>query len=133
MFEDELLRMRECSDDEQGKSLNRLVDQFRAGRNIEEMYPLLLSDDDALVEVGAYITSEIETDYYNTPKMIKRLAQLTNHRSAIVRFYALSSLFPVLDPSNKETQMMIARLCNDENEGVKRAAARASRSLGIDN
>jgi HEAT repeat protein len=111
--------------------LNSLVDQFRAGRDPNEVLRLLFSENDELVRIGAYITNEISTKYYDTEAFIDRLYELTNHQVPRVRHYSLAALFPLLSPTCQRAHDLVVKLLNDLNEGVRLAAELTARRLGI--
>jgi len=96
MIENEVL---EILNSESVDSLTALVDQFREGRDTDELLRLLLSDDDRVVNIGVLIASEIAADHYNTEVFIRRLRELTNHALPSVRFYALGAIFPIDNPT----------------------------------
>jgi hypothetical protein len=81
--------------------LMSLVDQFREGRDPEELLRLLLSDDYDLVNIGALITSEISAQRYNTVSFIRRLRELSTHTMPSVQFYARNALFPLDNPTEQ--------------------------------
>lgn len=130
MIEDEVLAIANSASDA-AVALNSLVDQFRLGRDPEEILRLLLAENDELIRTGVWITTEISTDHYNTVPIITRLKDLTNHQDPSIRCYALNSLFPLLDPAHRETHDIITKLLKDPNEGVRETADAIAKSLGI--
>jgi hypothetical protein len=131
MIESEVLAILTSAGD-RGSELNSLVDQYRAGRDSEDLLRLLHSKDNDLVQIGAYIAGEISFEHYNTSSFIDRLWELTNHEIPAIRFNALGALFPALDRSKQETRELIGKLLNDSNKGVRLAAESAARQLGIE-
>jgi hypothetical protein len=114
-----------------GGELNSLADQYRAGRDAEDLFGLLCSKNNDLVQIGAWIVGEISFEYYNAPFFIDRLRELTGHEVPAIRFRALGALFPALDATQQETRDLVTRMRNDTNEGVRLAAEAAARQLGI--
>jgi len=82
--------------------LNDLTDEFRMGRNAEELIPLLESQDSGVVGVATYILKEIDPDAYSSPKFIERLKRLLSHQAFEVRFNAVGALWPFADKECQE-------------------------------
>ena len=131
MIETEVLTIVNGTGDRPG-DLNSLVDQFRDGRDSEDLLSLLRSENNELVRIGAWMTGEISFDRYNTPFFIDRLRELTNHEIPAIRFHALKALYPSLDPMQQETRDLIAKSRNDANEGVRLTAEAAAKTLGLE-
>ncbi|GIX00060.1 MAG: hypothetical protein KatS3mg111_3392 [Pirellulaceae bacterium] len=119
--------------DEAAAELNHLVDQFREDRDPTELLELINSTSDEFIEIGAWILSEIRPERYNTGEFLDRLHELTAHPSPVIRIHSLSALYPFLRGGDTRTINLIARMQNDENEGVKIAAEAAALRLGITN
>lgn len=92
-------------------ALLTLVDEFRSGRDPQELLDLLYSTNDECIRVGAFITSEISTETYESGRFISRLHELTAHHDLSTRLYALNSLYPLLDPIDRDN--LVARLLKD--------------------
>jgi HEAT repeat protein len=105
-----------------GKRLNRLADQFRSGRDVQEVLVLLESTDAELVSIGAWILGELPIDLYNTEAFISRLRHLLEHQAPDVRFHAFAALFPALNWRDDVARRLLTKLLNDPNEGVRRSA-----------
>ncbi|MEK6234096.1 MAG: hypothetical protein N2C14_05245, partial [Planctomycetales bacterium] len=131
MIEDEVLTIVNGTGN-RAEELNSLVDQFRRGREPEDLLRLLCSDNNELVRTGAYIASEISIEQYNSTSFIGRLRELTDHQIPLIRCFALTALYPFLDATQQETRDLIAKLLKDTNEGVRMSAEAAARSLGIE-
>ena len=131
MIEEEL-RTILSGEDDQADKLNRLVDQFRDRRDSSELLGLLNSCDNEFVRIGAWILSEIPFNRYNIPDVIARLYELSRHETPLVRLYALGAIFPALDRTNSDCLALIARLRDDDIEGVRMGAEAAARRLGIE-
>lgn len=128
MIEQEVLDIvADASDD--GQRLNDLVDEFRSGRDIEEINLLLDASDPELVSIGAWILGELRFEVYQRDTIISRLHSLTDHAAPGVRLSALGALFPALDPTQATTKMLLQKLLRDPNEGVRRAAEAAASRL----
>lgn len=112
-----------------GQQLNDLVDTFRNGRPPKELWPLLATDETALVSVAVWILSELSEELCGTTEIVERLRQLTEHSDPLVRFYALSAVFPFLNSTDPSTRDLLSRLAQDTNEGVRRIAHAASGRL----
>ena len=119
--------------DEASAELNRLVDEFREGRDAVELLDLINSASDELVRIGAWMLSEIRPEKYNNEEFADRLLELATHSIPAIRLHSLSALFPFLCGDNPRTVDLIARLQNDGNEGVRLAAEAAAVRLGITN
>jgi hypothetical protein len=128
MIENEVLEILN-GNAELGERLNSLADQFRGKRDLHELFTLLCSSNNDLVRIGAWITSEIAFELYNTPAFIDRLRELTTHHVSAIRCYALGALYPSLDPEKQDTRDLILRLQKDTNEGVRLSAEAAGRRL----
>ena len=129
MIMEEIERILEDSDDD-GRALNVLVDEFRVGRDVKELSRLLSSQNDEIVSIGAWMLSELHFDLYRDTILVEELFRLTEHHDSSVRFNALGAVFPALNLDNNESRALLERLKNDENEGVRRKAVAAARSLG---
>lgn len=121
MIEREILDVIGDSEDE-GNRINQIADEFRRGRDPEELIDLLDSDNEELVAAGVWILEEIPPSIYNSTHFMDRLKSLMKHESAMVRFYAIGALFPAVDASSKK---LLAELQNDSNEGVRKKARAA--------
>jgi hypothetical protein len=129
MIEQEILEIVRGSPDK-GERLNEIADQFRGGRNVNELTALLDSADAELASLGAWILSELHLERYNFDFVISRLRKLVEHENPTVRFHAFGALFPALNWQDVESQDLVAKLRNDPNEGVRRSAeAVAARRL----
>jgi hypothetical protein len=92
-------------------ALLTLVDEFRSGRDPQELLDLLYSTNDECIRVGAFITSEISTEKYESGRFVSRLHELTDHHDFSTRLYALNSLCPLLDPIDRDN--LFARILTD--------------------
>jgi HEAT repeat protein len=121
MIEEEIMDIIGESDDK-GSRFNRLADEFRRERDPRELLDLLDSTNEDLVAAGVWILEEIPLSRYNSTHFIERLMRLINHKSAMVRFYAVGALFPALDAASTN---LIESLQDDPNEGVRKKAKAA--------
>jgi HEAT repeat protein len=128
MIEQEIAEI-EADKNDTGERLNRLIDEFRRGRDVNDLVPLLESSNSLYVSLGVYILGELPLELYNSDALISRLRDLTGHSSPAVRFNALGAIFPVLSATDVSTQAMLRRLLGDENEGVRNAAQAAAARL----
>lgn len=125
VIEQEVLdTVRDANDN--GERLNRIADQFRNGRDVHEVLALLNSSNDELVSVGAWILGELRVDLYNSNPFVSRLKELVDHRTPAVRFHAFGALFPALNWRDESARLLLAKLRNDPNEGVRRCAEAAA-------
>jgi HEAT repeat protein len=116
---------------EPGQGLNRLADEFRRGRNVEELMSALESTNSEVVSLASWILSELPFELYDSVAITSSLQRLTAHDDPAVRFHALSALYPSLRSGAPVTRELLERLRRDPNEGVRLAAeAAASRLLG---
>src|ERR1051325_5921182 len=109
MIEQEILEIvREATDG--GKHLNEIADQFRSGRNVDELITLLDSPDAELVSLGAWILSELHLELYNFARFTSRLQRLIDHANPAVRFHAFGALCPALNWRDAATQTLLVKL-----------------------
>ena len=80
-----------------GERLNEIADQFRRGRDMNDLIALLDSSNSELVSIGAWILSELHFELYNSDILLSRLRELLNHKDLAVRFHALGAIYPALD------------------------------------
>jgi hypothetical protein len=114
-----------------GVRLNEIADEFRCGRDLNEVMVLLNSSNSRLVAFGVWILGELKFELYNSPEYIRRLTELTDHEDASVRFHALGALFPALDRDDAATLTLLSKLRGDENEGVRKSAEAAAARLSL--
>ena len=112
-----------------GERLNEIADQFRGGRDANDLVPLLDSDEPELVSIGAWILGELHPERYDGAQIISRLWALFDHQDPAVRFHALGAIFPFLKGQDVATQALLAKLRSDPNEGVRRRAEAAAARL----
>ena len=130
MIRDEILSLKADSEDS-GAGLNAIVDEFRGGRRIREIFALLSDGDAELVSVGVWILYELPFESYATRDFIERLYELVEHYDARVRFGALGALFPALRADDQRTKDLLKNLRDDPDEGVRMSAdAAAARLFG---
>lgn len=127
MIEEVLDIINDSVDD--GSRLNRVVDEFRDGRDTKELLNLLDSKDSELVATAVWILGELPYSIYNTDCIIKRLKLLLKHDNVTVRFYAIGALYPAFDATSKN---LLIELQSDSNEGVRLRAKAAIERLGLD-
>jgi hypothetical protein len=130
MIEQEILGIVRDPKDK-GERLNEIANQFRSGRDVDELIILLDSTDSELVSVGAWILAELPLDLYNFDDLISRLHGLVNDENAAVRFHAFGALFPALDWRDDAARTLLAKLRRDPNEGVRRSADAAAARLHL--
>ena len=116
---------------DKGERLNLLVDEFRRGRDVSELLPLLRSENVEVVSIVAWIFSELPEELYSAEEFVSALRDLTEHADAMVRFHALSAAFPFLNAGDAATRTLLARLMEDENAGVRKIAEAAAARLHI--
>jgi HEAT repeat protein len=112
-----------------GKRLNEIADQFRRGRDANDLVSLLDSDEPELVSIAAWILGELHPERYEDAQIISRLWALVDHQDSAVRFEALGAIFPFLRGQDAATQALLATLRSDPNEGVRRSAEAAAARL----
>lgn len=128
MIEEEILNIvADPADD--GTRLNEIAYQFCSGRDVSELIALLDSDNAELVWSGAWIISELPFELYSAEEFVSRLRGLTSHTEPTIRFTAFNALFPALSPHEKATHVLIQKLLNDPNPGVRKAAEAAAAQL----
>lgn len=114
---------------EQGQELNRLADEFRRGRDVEELRPALKSTNSEVVSIAAWILSELPFELYDSVAIVACLQELTAHEDPAVRFHAFSAVFPSLRPGASASRELLEKLRHDPNEGVRLAAEAAESRL----
>jgi hypothetical protein len=130
VIEDEILAIYQDRLDD-GTRLNVIADEFRDGRDVNEIKRLLDCADVRLVSIGAWILGEIPFDLYSSDDFVSKLWELTGHGDPLVRFHALGALFPALDRNSAATQVLLRKLRVDENEGVRISANAALKRLSL--
>ncbi len=130
MIENEVLSLLGKSDDN-GEELNKIVDRFRNGCDIQNIEDLLISQNSKLVSIGAWILSELQFELYNSNSILSRLYGLTTHRAPDVRFNALMALFPAFEANKLESKQLLEKLSKDPNDGVRLCAQSAMERLGF--
>ena len=119
MIQEELLEVIRDSTDK-GERLNDIADQFRGGRDVNELIALLDSAHAELASLGAWLLGELHFQIYGFDRFISRLRKLVDHQDPTVRFHAFGALFPALNREDASTHDLLARLRSDPNEGVRR-------------
>jgi hypothetical protein len=117
--------------EDHGKRLNEIADQFRGGRDVDDLIALLDSTDAELASIGAWILGELPLELYNFDHFISRLGRLLDHGNPAVRFHAFGALFPSLDWREDAARTLLAELRKDPNEGVRRCAEAAAARLSL--
>lgn len=110
---------------DRGERLNEIADQFRRGRDVNDLVGLLDSGNSELVSIGAWILGELHLELYDVPQIMSRLRELVDHEDPAVRFHAFGALYPALNGQDVATQSLLKKLRNDPNEGVRRSAEAA--------
>ena len=132
MIEREVLEIFEApSESDGGDLLHEFINQFRSGRDVNELMPLLDSSDPRLVWTGAMTLGEVRFDRYNSDSFIERLRKLLDHEDATVRFCSLGAIYPALSRDLDGTRVLLEKLRNDPNEGVREGAEAATARLGL--
>lgn len=130
MIETEILAIVEDEADT-GERLNRIVDQFRRGRDVNQVLTLLDLSNFELVSIGAWLLGELRFDLYSSDRFVSRLRELLDHEDPSVRFHALGAIYPTLDRHAAGTQVLLRKMRNDPNEGVRRSAEAAAARLSL--
>jgi hypothetical protein len=130
MIEEEILAIVHDPTDN-GERVNEIADEFRGGRDLNEVMILLNSSDPELVSIGAWILGELHSELYSSQDFVHRLTELTDHEDPLVRFHALGALFPFLDREDPTTATLLNKLRGDRNEGVRRSAEAAAARLSL--
>jgi|GEM_PF-1248753 len=111
------------------RRVNLLADEFRQGRDVGDLLPLLDSDNEEMVGIGAWIAGEVKIDPATAQPLVSRLHQLVNHENPLIRVHAIGALFPFFDIWNPASREMLVRLSDDPNEGVRMIAQAALKIL----
>lgn len=112
-----------------GERMNRLVDEFREGRDTDQLLVALDSEESEIVSLGAWILGELPFERYSTDTLLLRLWTLTSHGDPSVRFHALMALFPALLAGAPSTDALLARLIDDPDDAVSKVARSAKDRL----
>lgn len=128
MIEGEVLEIINDPNDE-GRGLNLLADQFRKGRPIRDLLKLLKSENQELVGIGAWIVGEIQINEEEVQLLAPSLQELLKHEVSSIRFQAFNALYPTLEANDDSTRLLIERMCQDVNEGVRTAAKSAFKRM----
>jgi HEAT repeat protein len=131
MIEREILEILDAPADIGGERLNGFADQFRSGRDLDQLMTLLDSSNPRLVSIGAWILGEVNFHTYNSDKFISQLRELLDNEDPLVRFYALGAIYPALSRHSDDTHALLRKLRNDPNEGVRMSAEAAAARLGV--
>ena len=102
--------------------MNRLVDEFRNGRDTVQLLVALDSDEDEIVSLAAWVLAELPVGRYDDGELLDRLRGLTGHPDPAVRFHAVMALFPSLGADALFTQDLLDRLVQDPSEAVRKVA-----------
>ena len=130
MIDSEILEIVTDAKD-RGERLNEIVDQFRRGREVNELMVLLDSGNSELVSIGAWILGELHFELYNSDRFVSRLRELLDHEDPAVRFHAIGAVFPALNGQEVATQALLRKLRGDPNEGVRNSAEAAIARLSL--
>lgn len=130
MIEQEILQIFADQTD-RGERLNEVADQFRRGREVNDLIATLDSNNAELVSIGAWILGELRFELYSSESILSRLRKLTDHADPAVRFHALGALYPTLHPEEPTTQALLRKLLRDPNDGVRRRAEAAATRLSL--
>ena len=109
MIHEELLEVIRDRSDE-GERINDIADQFRGGRDVNELIALLDSSNAELASLGAWLLGELDFQIYDFDRFISRLRKLVDHEDPTVRFHAFGALFPALNREEASTRDLLARL-----------------------
>jgi hypothetical protein len=131
MIEREILEILEAPPNIGGEGFHRITDQFRGGRDVNQIMTLLDSSNPRLVSIGALILGEVSFDLYNSDSFLSRLRELLDHEDSAVRFRALSAIYPALSRHSDDTLVLLRKLRNDPNEGVRAIAEATAARLGL--
>ena len=107
---------------EDPRRLHSLVNQFRQNPDVSKLMVLLNSENEKIIEVGAWIAGEILIAKVNAQPLISRLHQLASHSNSSIRFQVIGALFPFLDQSDPAILEMLTKLSHDSNKGVRSSA-----------
>lgn len=130
MIDSEILEIVTDAKD-RGERLNEIVDQFRRGREVNQLIVLLDSGNSELVSIGTWILGELHFEFYNAGRFVLRLRELLDHKDPAVRFHAIGAVFPALNGQEVATQALLTKLRSDSNEVVRKTAEAAIARLSL--
>lgn len=122
--------MQNASDEHAGHLLNSFADEFRGGRTLLDLAPMLQSADSRFVVAAAWIAGEV-APAARIREIIHFLVPLLRHPDAAVRFEAMKSVADGLEASDAAAMMDVLRLLGDPNSGVRRQALFVIRGVPI--
>ncbi|CAA9361405.1 MAG: hypothetical protein AVDCRST_MAG68-4473 [uncultured Gemmatimonadetes bacterium] len=93
-----------------------LLTEFFSGHPVDELRQLLLSDDEGTARTGAWIASELG---WRSRPLIGVLAQLLNHPSKYVRFYAIDSILAAGSAEHGEAISAAVQRVEDVDDAVR--------------
>jgi hypothetical protein len=102
--------------DRVGTLSNELLREFHRGYPLDDLRQLLKSNDEQLVAIAAWITSELGA---NCRPLLPDVVPLLTHPMQRIRYWALDSLFWTL-PQNGCDLAHAVRLLRDSEEGIRR-------------
>jgi len=104
--------------------IGQLTDEFRSGRNSNDLLDLLHSEDSDVIWIGIYILGEILID--NKPTLdviIEKLLALVEHKDVKIRYSALINLSTFLKESApRDARNLYLKMSTDNDEGVRKTA-----------
>jgi len=102
--------------DRVGTLSNELLREFQRGYPLDDLRQLLKSNDEQLVAIAAWITSELGV---NCRPLLPDVVPLLTHPMQRIRYWALDSLFWTL-PENGCDLARAFKLLGDSEEGIRR-------------
>ncbi|MEM8997831.1 MAG: hypothetical protein AAGF23_23820, partial [Acidobacteriota bacterium] len=130
MIEQEVLAIFDDPTDD-GSRLNDIADDFRRGRDVEELLVLLESKNEELASIGAWILGELAAELYDRKELLEKLVDLMDHHNPLVRFHAFGAFFPFLRKDDVYSEELIAKIQDDPNEGVRARGEAAANRFGL--
>jgi len=110
----------------QGKLLEELTDQFRSGRNRNDVLKLIASDNVDFIDVGTYILREIIiVDSSILQQIEERLYVLIEHDDSNIRFKSLLILSDLLSDkidSKDQLDKLLFRMSLDPDKSIQSTA-----------
>jgi len=131
MIEQRLLRIIQRSKDP-GVELDALTDEFRGGRNVDDLVTLLNSENLQVVQIGLWIADEIVIDPKNGQALVARLHELLGHAVPAIRIGALKAIYSVLDFENPVSTAILGTMIRDPDQAVRSLAAIALERVAKD-
>jgi hypothetical protein len=108
--------MDDPNDSNNGVLANELLGEFHRGYSLENLRPLLLSQNDNIAEIGIWVASELGQ---KAKPLLGDVVTLLKHPATIVRFFAIDCVLSSATESNKLELASVIPLLDDVADAVR--------------